>query len=159
MLILDVIKVGNKTFDDVKPSVRFEFVKSILKDPSFFDMDSTTNEFRVRAPILYDVADIHEVFTFLLPSFYGAAVGTAFIADGYCRRRKAADNEFVIRKTKKSEVYELYIDGVQPVPGNNIAYVPTLEASRKLKAFLQNRNSARVTCVFQEERQKWMPVL
>lgn len=159
LTILDVLKLGTRTFDDVPRGVRLELVKQIIEDPEFFDIDSPTNEFRVRSPLLFEVSRIHEVVTYILPSFYGVALGTAFIADGSPKRKKVADNEFIIRKTQKPEVYELYLDGVQPVPGNNIAYVPTMALSKKLKEFLQHRNSARLTCVFQEERQKWMPLL
>lgn len=159
LIIVDVLKIGVDSFETIAQPVRFEFIKQILDDPDFFDMSSSTNEFRLRSPILFEAAAIHEVFTYILPSFYGIALGTAFITDGRTARKKIADNEFILRKTQKPEVYELYIDGVQPVPGNNIAYVPTMALSKKLREFLQHRNSAKVTCIFQEERQKWMPVL
>ncbi len=159
LTVIDVIKIGSVSYDTIAQPIRFELVKQILEDTDFFDMNSPTNEFRLRTPILFDASDVHEVFNYILPSFYGVALGTAFIADGRTQRRKVVDNEYIIRKTQKPEVYELYIDGVQPVAGNNIAYVPTMELSKKLKSFLQNRNSARVPCAFQEDRQKWMPVL
>ncbi len=159
LTIVDVLKIGGSSFDNISQPVRFEFVKQILEDPDFFDVNSSTNEFRLKSPILYEAAALHEVFKYVLPSFYGVALGTAFITDGRTIRRKLGDNEFIIRKTQKPEVYELYLDGVQPVPGNNIAYVPTLALSRKLKLVLQHRNSGKIRCVFQEERQKWMPVL
>ena len=157
--MLDILKIGTVSYESISQATRFELLKQILDDTDFFDMHSPTNEFRLRMPTLFYASEIHEVFDYILPSFYGVALGTAFIKDGQPQRRKVADNEFIIRKTQKPEVYELYIDGVQPVAGNNIAYVPTMELSRKLKTFLQQRNSARIPCVFQEERQKWMPVL
>ncbi len=159
LTMIDVIKIGTVSYQSVVQATRFELLKQILDDADFFDMNSPTNEFRLRSPMLFDAADIHEVFDYILPSFYGIALGTAFIADGRPQRRKVADNEYIIRKTQKPEVYELYIDGVQPVAGNNIAYIPTMELSKKLKTFLQSRNSARVSCAFHEERQKWMPIL
>lgn len=166
LTIVDVLKIGERHLKDtVSQPVRFELVKQILSDPDFFDVHSSVNEFRLRSPELFHVSDIHEVTTFFMPSFYGMALGTAFITDRVGSQRKVVDigkntdSEFIIRKTQKPEVYELYIDGVQPVAGNNIAYIPTIDLSKKVKAFLQHRNSARIPCVFHEGRQKWMPVL
>ena len=159
LTIVDVMKVGSENLTDVKPLVRLELVKLLLNDKQFFDVDSPTNEFRVRAPTIFDVAEITDVFTSILPSFYGVVNGIAFVKDKFPSPRKNDEDHFIIRKTRKSEVYELYLNGVQPAPGNNIAYVPTMDLSRKLKAFLQHRNSAKIRCVFQEDRQKWVPVL
>jgi hypothetical protein len=160
LTVLDVVQIGKRSFADVPLGVKQEFIEQMLKDPKFFDVNSPINEFRLRSPILFDANLIEEVTTFIMPSFYGIAFGTAFIADTPLKQRRSMkENEFIIRKTRKPEVYELYLDGLQPVPGNNIAYVPTIELSKKLKAFFSNRNSASVTCRFQEDRQKWIPEL
>ena len=159
LVILDIIKSDVRSYDDVKRGVRLEFVKMLITDKSYFDVDSVINEFRVRLPYLLDVKLVNEMVEFILPNFYGIVNGFAFVKDEYIDNSKAKDNQYIIRKTRLPEVYELYIDGVEPVSGNNIAYIPTMELSKKLKSFLGNKNSSKIQCTFNEERNKWIPVL
>ncbi len=159
LIIQDILKMREKNWKEVKPMVRYELIKMLFYDPTYFDINSTDNGFRVRLPILFDVSQIHEVYDFILPNFYGVVHGVNFIKDTHSQVSKSKDNQYIIRKTSLPEVYELYMDGIQPLPGNNIAYIPTMELSRKLKELLSQRNSAKVSCILNEERQKWIPVI
>jgi hypothetical protein len=159
LIVYDVIKIGDRKFDNVRYPVRFELCRQIIEDEEYFSQTSYMNEFRVRIPILYPLEQIDQVFTYIIPNMYGIAHGVAFIKDGFNDSTKVSGNNYLIRKTKLPEVYELYVDGTTPVPGNNIAYIPTLELAKKVKNFLANRNSARVKCEFNENRQKWVPIL
>lgn len=166
LIILDVISTNENISSNknIMPFVKYpdrrHVPRSILEDPTLFDINSSVNEFRVRPPTMFHATQIKEVFDYIIPNFFGVTYGVNFCCDGFSSlTEKTEENRFLIRKTLKTEVYELYLDGVQPVPGNNIAFIPTMELSKKMKAFLQNRNSAKVKCVFNESRQKWMPVL
>lgn len=157
--LIDVLKVGEKDLKEQKYAIRMELAKQIIEDPLLFDVNSLENEFRVRAPPLYRLEQIEEVFSLVIPNFYGVAHGVAFTKDGFREQLKNEKDQYVIRKTRYPEIYELSVDGVTPIPGNNVAYVPTLELSRKLREFLSTRNSAKVKCTFHADRQKWVPLL
>jgi len=159
LIVLDIIKSGSKDFKSFNYNIRLELAKSILEDPFFFDINSYANEYRVRLPLLFNLNQINEVFTHIIPNMYGVAHGVAFTKDGFREQVKTNDNNFLIRKTKLPEVYELYIDGMTPVPGNNIAYIPSLELSKRLRDLLSTRNSTRIRCIMHEKRQKWIPVV
>ena len=65
----------------------------------------------------------------------------------------------IIRKTKYSDIYELYLDGITPVEGNNVAYIPSLDVSKKMRELFKTRMSFPLTCSFDTLRQKWIPVI
>lgn len=159
LIVLDIIKSGHRTYTDQKYGVRLELCRQLLEDLEFFDMNSFSNEFRVRSPLLFHILQIDEVFTYIIPNMYGVARGVAFTKDGFREPVKSEDNSFLIKRTKLPEVFELYLDGLTPVSGNNIAYIPSIEVSKKLKHMMNNRNSMRIQCEFHEKRQKWVPIV
>lgn len=159
LIILDVIKIGNRIFNDVPYGTRLEFIRLYLQDSEIFDVNNMNNEYRVRFPTLFSVDRIQEVFDFIIPNFYGNVYGVAFTHDSHVESKKIGDSGFLIKKSGLPEVYELFYDGLRPIPGNNIAYIPTLELSKKVRDYLKNRNSAKIQCLFDENRQKWIPNL
>lgn len=159
LIVTDIIKCKSRDYCDQKYGIRLELTRLLLEDPEFFDINSFANEYRVRCPMLFDIAQISEVFTHVIPNFYGVAHGVAFTRDGFPELVKTNDNNFLLKRTKLPEVYELYLDGVTPVSGNNVAYIPNMEVSKTLKNRLQNRNSIRTQCSFDESRQKWVPIM
>ncbi|KAJ3026567.1 hypothetical protein HDV00_011772, partial [Rhizophlyctis rosea] len=143
--------------------VRHELIKRILQDNNLFDIHSPDNEFRLRAPLMFCTSDISSVFRWVLPNFYAAAKGIGFVRDTQDLISKKgashADSVMIIRKTKWSDIYELFLsDGVTQVPGNNVAFIPNLDISKKMRDYLRFRTSAPIHCTFDEIRQKWIPL-
>ena len=134
----------------------------LLIDQTFFhegDECFEADEFRIMRPRLRPSSEIHTVMTFDCHNHPGRCLGAAFSNDTYNPNTTSAEGTFLVRKSRYPEVYELFIDGVQPVPGNNVAYIPTLEMSKKLKELFMERNSLTLPFQFHEARQKWVPVL
>ena len=160
LIVTNVISLCGKSNPNVSSDMSSAMFlpKTILENPEYFNMSSTINEYRVRPPTFLLVEQCEEMMTYLIPNFYGIANGFAFARDKcFPLPTKQDDNVFVVRKTPKTEVYEIFIDGYHPVSGNNTLYIPTLDMSRKLKALFHNKNSVKVHCVFDERRQKWSP--
>jgi hypothetical protein len=159
LLILDVLNIGSNDLLLYPYTMRLELLRQIISDTSFFDIRSLENEFRVRVPPLFNIDRVQELIDIIIPNFYGIAHGVAFTKDSFRGQLKNEKNVYIMRKTRFPEIYELFSDGIVPIPGNNVAYVPTLELSRKLKTLFSNRNSVKVPCVFHADRQKWVPQL
>src|SRR5690349_13696684 len=159
LIVNDIIKIGSRTYEHVSYMIRYEFIRLLLEDPEFFDINSFSNEFRVRLPTLFEITQIQQVFDFIIPNLYGVANGVAFTKDGFRKYVKGSDeNNYLLKKTKLPEVYELFLDGITPVPGNNVAYIPNIEVAKKVKNALEGRNSIRIRCSFDDKRQKWIPI-
>ena len=133
----------------------------ILIDQRFFGEGEIfeADEFRIMRPRLRPSSEIHRVMTFDCHNHPGRCHGAAFTNDDYNRDTRPAEGTFLVRKSRYPEVYELFIDGVQPAPGNNVAYIPTLEMSKKLRELFADRNSLTLPFHFHEVRQKWVPAL
>ena len=117
-----------------------------------------TDEFRLLPARLFSAAMVTEVLTFHVPNHPGVCHGFAFVNDDFNPHYAGTeDGLFVVRKTRYPDVYELYEDGVHPIPGNNIAYIPTLCLSKRLREIFRERNSTSMKCVYNTQRQKWVP--
>lgn len=164
LIIVDCLQIrGNSDIPRTACyNVRLEFIRLFLEDLKYFDISSMSNEFRVRFPTFFSINEIQDVFSYIIPNFYGVVHGVSFTNDSSSSLNnflKIEKNQFLIRKTRYSDVYELFLDGVEKVPGNNIAYIPTITLSKKVSKFLENKNSAKINCEFCETRQKWIPML
>ena len=156
LIVTDTIMLSGCTVEGTQ-TFRTLGVNKVLQD--LLDMSSPLNEYRVRAPEIFPVTEINNVITFTIPNLYGIANGVAFVRDSHVERSSPEENNFIMRKTKYPECYELYLDSINPVPGNNIAYIKTLEQALKVADLLKDKNSVRVTCAFNEQRQKWFPLV
>lgn len=167
LIITDVLKIGGKDFSKQPYPVRIELARKVLEDRIFFDMDSLVNEYRIRFPTRFDISQIDEVFSFILPNHYGVVKGVRFTKDslGKPHGMKLEEGEealenggihtFTLIRTKLPEVYELYSDDMTPVAGNNVLYIPNLKVAKDVKNRLAGKNSIRVECKFDECRHKW----
>jgi hypothetical protein len=120
--------------------------------------DASTHDFRLLAPRVFPASDIHEVVSYHIPNHPGHCLGAALVDDNFNAAITFEDQDrFVVRRTRYPDVYELFLDGVRPVPGNNTAYVPTLELSKEMRKMFEKRNSCVMRCTFDDRRQKWIP--
>jgi hypothetical protein len=156
LTICDVHRLSGRDVSDMPLSQRL-----LLIDQTFFHEGESfdADEFRIMRPRLRPSSEIHRVITFDCHNHPGRCVGAAFTNDTYNRNTRPSEGTFLVRKSRYPEVYELFIDGVQPAPGNNVAYIPTLEMSKKLKGLFAERNSLTLPFHFHEARQKWVPVI
>ena len=66
---------------------------------------------------------------------------------------------FMIQKTLKSDVYELYLQGSNNIIKHSIACVPNLKCSLMLrKLFSDDSETIYVECKYNEKFKKWEPI-
>ena len=165
LAIIDIIKFCGRSYNDQTYGVRWELAKQILQDPVFFDLHSPSNEYRLRSPIRFNIDQIDEVFSVVIPNYYGVTYGVRFTKDSLQNKNRdsrATDNSetiFICRKTKMPEVYEIFKDGLVPATPNNVLYIPNLSVAKEMKNVLFGRNSTKLKCCFDSLRQKWTPVV
>ncbi len=163
--VVDVLRLGAQTFSDVPYEKRHDILCETLQNPEYFDISSPSNEYRVRFPVFFSLAEVPSICQYELPNFYGVVLGFALTANYQerpCTERVGTfeDQNFVIQKTKLPGVYELFQPGAHfPVIGNNVAYIPNIQLAKQLRAHLNNRSSDLVKCTYDHTRQKWTPVL
>lgn len=156
LTICDVLCLAGKDLTGLSLMDRWNKARELL----FREQETlTAGDFRLMQPRLRDASDMVDVLAFDVNNHPGICVGAAFHNDTYNEHGGPGEGEFIVRKSRYPDVYELFIDGVQPVPGNNVAYVPTLEMSQRLRSIFSERNSVTLPCTFLENRQKWVPVL
>ena len=179
LIVNDILNWGNGELPSVYTE-RFNLIKYLLNDLEYFDVNNVNNEYRVRWPTLFTIDEIVDVFDYVIPNYYGVVYGVLFTQDlDQDKQREivgcqqidemktevklniVAENKFTIKKTHQSDIYEIYEDtkGTVPIQGNNIAYIPTLELSRKLTRIMANTILLETKCIFNEMRQKWIPSL
>ena len=71
------------------------------------------SEFRITSPIFFKNEEIRYVFDSIIPNFYGKTFGVQFTDDLViisCNKSPLdyRNQEFIVRKTKYTEIYELY---------------------------------------------------
>jgi hypothetical protein len=119
-----------------------------------------TDEFRLIPARLFPTTNVKEILSYHVPNHPGVCHGFAFLDDNFNPHfARTDDGWFVVRKSRYPDVYELYEDGVHPIPGNNVAYIPTLSLSQRLREIFKNKNSTSLHCVYNAQRQKWVPNL
>lgn len=162
LIVCDIMCVAGRDVSPEKYLVRHELVKLILQDDrEYFDVHSSDNEFRLRPPLMMQVHDIREIFGWVLSNYYAVAKGLRFSKDSVSRVQvpDKGSQTFIVRKTKYSDIYELFVNGIEPAPGNNVAFIPNLEVSKRMRDLLRDRTSAPLDCTFDEIRQKYIPQL
>ena len=163
LILHDIIQYENETLPATYMG-RIDLIQAILRDPSRMSSDS---ELRLSTPDFFHVKYISDVFEYVLPNYRGVALGVAFVGCsietpiGSRVERHASDSmTFIICKTSLPEVYELYSEGNDNVPGdNNIAYIPTLQVAKYVKQALGSKTSVRMKFKYSAERRKWTPRL
>jgi len=154
LTVCDVMRLTGRDLSSLPPIDRWKKARDAL----FGEQETLhAGDFRLMQPRLRDARDMVAVMTFDIHNHPGVCIGAAFLNDTYNRHGGPGEGDFVVRKSRYPDVYELFTDGVQPVPGNNVAYVPTLEMSQQLRALFSGRNSVTLPCTFLEQRQKWVP--
>lgn len=132
--------------------------EALFESSTSHDTLRAGDEFRLVPARTFDFSQIIDVETFHVPNHPGICYGAAFLNDDFNPHvAGAVEGMYVVRKSRYPDVYELYEDGVHPVPGNNIAYVPTLSMSRRLREVFKSRNSISLSCAYNPQRQKWVP--
>jgi hypothetical protein len=133
-------------------------------------LSNKLDEFRIKSPTLFPVEQIEHVVETINPNFYGIVNGIEFTTDVE-KSTKSLDigggggggdvKECIMRKTQQSDVYELFklSNGVEILCENNLAYIPTLELSKKLASIFKKKNSIKVSCEYNKDRRKWKPIL
>lgn len=153
--VCDALAIGGH---DMKGSTFNERQKA-LQDLLFGEAETVHGgDFRLMKARLTSAARIDEVLAFDIHNHPGVCIGAAFLDDTYNQYGGPSEGKFIVRKSRYPDVYELFVDGVQPVSGNNVAYVPTMELSRSLRDVFGSRNSVTLPCVYNEKRQRWTPV-
>lgn len=161
LTITNVFQLNGQDITNESYLVRLSLIETILQDPNFF-VYSVNNEYRVKSLTLFELHDIQEVLINILPNFHGFVYGINFISDEPKIKvlNSEKDNEFLVRKTRFPDVFEIFNDsGLTPVSPNNVLYLNTLSISQKLNNLLKNRNSTMIKCNFNENRKKWEPIL
>lgn len=167
LIIKDLIKYKGETLTDKTRRERLQLVNDILQDPELYNFDETVNEFRLKLVQLFDANEIIEVMDNIIPNFYGITHGIEFFNDCYpttdtiTTTNPTVSNKknFIMRKTSYPEVYEFYVDGIEKIKGNNIAYIPNLELAKQLIQLFGKRNSIKIQCEYNIERKKWTPIV
>lgn len=155
LFVHDVVRYGNKVLPTAHEA-RLAMIDDMLHRHVTFP-----SEFRLNIPDLFDLDRLKDVFDFVLPNYRAVALGVGFSSDFVPNPNpqtisELEEQEFVIQKTDLPEVYELYI-GIHAVPGNNIAYIPTLTVAKYVRSILGHRMSARMVFKYNVEREKWTP--
>lgn len=142
---------------------RMNILNEILNDPTLIDLDETLNEFRLKTPLLFDCDEINNVFDNIIPNLYGITLGVEFLNDSLHSSDSSNVNQgkstFIMRKTIYTDVYEFFTNGIEKIQGNNIAYIPNITLSNKLSLLFKKKNSIKIECEYNKERQKWTPIV
>lgn len=151
---------GIKIEETINYEIRLILLRDILQDLNFFNIHNQNNEFRLKTPTFFQNEMIADVQDNIIPNFYGIVFGVAFTSQVPENPLKAIGfnglNEFLIRKTKFPDVFEIFYDsGLTPVKPNNILYIPNISTSKKIFNLLQTKNSGKILCSFNSTRQKW----
>ena len=156
--VCDAMRLSGRDLKNLGPMERCAKARETLFPP---DGGETLHlaDFRIMPPRLRPASEISDLLAFDVGNHPGQCFGAAFLNDAYNQHGGPADGNFVVRKSRYPDVYELFTDGVRPVEGNNVAYVPTLDMSRQLRDLFADRNSVTLPCTFNEKRQKWVPRL
>lgn len=145
-----------------------ESIQSFILNKNYIDIQNPINEYRIKSPSLFSCDQVDFVINTIIPNFYGDVCGFDFYS--FPKLHQEVDNDeafnnkiFLIKKTNYSDVYELNsystTNGIEKVRGNNLAYIPTLDLSKKLYNLFKERNSLKMECEYNFERQKWTPIL
>lgn len=81
LFLLDIIKIKDKSFNNVRFGIRFELARALLSDPSFIHLDDVNDTYRLRTPPLFHVSEIDSFFNIIMPNFYAYANGARFFSD------------------------------------------------------------------------------
>lgn len=165
----DILKYKNESLSNKSRIERFELLKSILHDTTLLDTNVTLNEYKLNIIPLFEYNQINQVFDNIIPNMYGITFGVEFFSDdtfnaisnclsNSLSQSQSKTQQFIMRKTVYPDVYELYKDGIEKIDGNNIAFIPNMELSNKLSKLLSKKNSIKIECIFNTERQKWTPI-
>ena len=65
---------------------------------------------------------------------------------------------FMIRKTEKSDIYNLYCLDNDDIKKYGIAWINSLKISKKIAKGFRNKDSYNVSCKYSKEMEKWYPV-
>ncbi len=65
---------------------------------------------------------------------------------------------FMIRKTDKSDIYNLYCLDNDEINKYGIAWIDSLRTSKKIAKNFKQRDSYNIQCVYSAEMEKWRPV-
>ena len=108
LVILDINQNDNSLLT-TNYATRLELLKNLLNDPKLFNQESSSNQYRVRLPTLYEDNDIIYVFNTILPNYYGYVYGVNFINDKITEviTKNVAtikDSYFLLEKTKYPDV-------------------------------------------------------
>jgi len=162
--------VGKNTTGTKETPNKIQFIHKIIYDTQYIDIHDPLNEYRLKSPILFHVNDIHEVFTNILPNYYGLVHGVEFVDDSSTFEFYSSTNStstyfnnqiesFILRKTTFPDVYEIFTNGIHKIQGNNIAYIQNLQVSQILNTLFKNKHSIKLKCQFCSERKKWKPIV
>jgi hypothetical protein len=156
MTVCDALKIAGRDLTKTPLSDRQREIADLLfPEGDIF----SAGDFRIMKPRLKPAAAIQELMEFDIVNHPGVCTGAAFLDDTYNQHGGPSEGNFVVRRTRYPDVYELFTDGVKPAPGNNVAYVPTMEMSQALRHIFGTRNSVTMPCVYHEKRQKWVPCI
>jgi hypothetical protein len=162
LILKDIILYKGESLK-VNRLARMDILKEILNDPTLINLDETLNEFRLKTPLLFDCNEINDVFDNIIPNFYGITLGVEFLNDSLQVKNNNntsfKKNQFIMRKTSYTDVYEFFINGIEKIQGNNIAYIPNIILSNKLSILFKKKNSIKIECEYNKERQKWTPIV
>ena len=65
---------------------------------------------------------------------------------------------FMVQKTMKRDVYDLYLQGPNNIVKQGIACIPNLKCSQMLRGLFEEEGSVHVECKFNDKFEKWEPL-
>jgi hypothetical protein len=65
---------------------------------------------------------------------------------------------FMIQKTMKRDVYDLYLQGTTNIVKHGIACIPNLKCSQLIRELFKEEGTVHVECTFNEKFKKWEPL-
>lgn len=164
LVLTDIIQFGNHDWTQEPYMTRYQQLKKIITNSDYFNQNHPSNECRLQVPQLFVItnpSDVRDIFNLIIPNYHGNVTGVYFCNDQTRASLISSEEDkqdLVITKTRFSDVYHVTYDGINPVKGNDIAFVPTMQVSLKLRDIFQNRNSIKLPCSFHTIRQKWTPI-
>ncbi len=170
LIVVSAVRIGGQDIQEQDPMTLYLLLKGIIEDPDWFDGSLATNQYRVRAPLVFPVQKLVDYDTLWEPNASFLAKGLWVLGDSVdidITTTKSQDEEFgnegpkkmILRKTPKPDIYTVCDASLNEIAENNVAFVPTLEASKKLKKMFETANTVALMCEFDETRRRWVPIL
>jgi hypothetical protein len=154
LIICDIIKLyGEKRAFDI------EFMYNLFNNDGIINLEDKTNEYKISLPVLFDTTEISTVMNFVVPNFFCKVNGTSLINENLSLMQSIhpVSNDFLVRKTKLPEIYEIYKDEFTQLHGNNVLYISSKEIALEMLKLFENKNSLRMKCIFDKVKDRWFP--